>query len=347
MAIPGIPTNFNVQQGNQEALASWSISAGATSYTLQRSTDGVTFSTIASPSATNYLDSTVSIGVQYWYQVAAVGGSGSSPFTAPQSIIPTPTAEMSLAGIRLAAQQKADRVNSNFVTLPEWNFYINQSMFELYDILITSYEDYFFAPKVRFVTNGSTYSYPLPNGSNTFLDINNQSFTPPPFYKLKGVDLSLNTINNAFVTLTKYNFIDRNKYIYPNSASQIYGVFNPQYRLMGTNIEFIPVPSGSQMIQIDYIPRLKQLLSDTDITTIGFSGWLQYVIVRAAKYALDKEESDTTKLDAEILYLKTRIEETAQNRDDGQPATISDIRSNSGWNNGSGGYGSSGPNGGW
>ena len=89
------------------------------------------------------------------------------------------------------------------------------------------------------------------------------------------------------------------------------------------------------------------MLADNDITTIGYSGWLQYVIVRAAKYALDKEESDTSKLDEELLFLKTRIEETSQNRDAGQADTISDVRSGRGWGNGGWGWGMNGPVGGW
>jgi hypothetical protein len=160
----------------------------------------------------------------------------------------------------------------------------------------------------------------------------------PPFYKLIGVDLALQNASNGFVTINKFNFIDRNRFVYPNTASTIYGVFNLRYRLMGGNIEFIPTPSGNQQIRLWYVPRLKQLLQDGDITTTGISGWLQYVIVRAAKYALDKEESDTSKLDAELAFLKGRIEESANNRDAGQPDTISDVRNNGfggGWSNGS------------
>ena len=86
------------------------------------------------------------------------------------------------------------------------------------------------------------------------------------------------------------------------------------------------------------------MLQDTDITTIGISGWLEYAIVRAAKYALDKEESDSSKMDAELLFLKARIEETAANRDVGQADKISDTRASSQTN---GWFGSNGSRGGW
>lgn len=243
------------------------------------------------------------------------------------------------------AQERADRVNSNFVTLPEWNLFINQAMYELYDLMITVYDDYFKAPSASFTSNGSQQIFPLPDGLLTFLDDNRQPFVAQPFYKLLGVDLALNTANNAYVTVNRYNFIDRNRFVYPNTASTIYGVFNLQYRLMGKNIEFIPTPSGGQIIRLQYVPRLPALLQDTDLTTIGTSGWLQYVIIRAAKYALDKEESQTDTLTQELLFLKSRIEESATNRDIGQADTISDTRQGN-WSDGWGG-GRNGAIGGW
>lgn len=346
--IPSIPQQFWVQQGNGQVFLSWNIVAGATSYTVQRSTDGVNFTTIASPTLNNYLDTTVLVNVQYFYQVASVNVNGSSSFTISQGIVPTTSAQQSLGSLRLSAQQRADRVNSNFVTLPEWNFFINQAAFELYDLLTTLFEDYFVTQPAYFTTDGSTYQFPLPNGILPFTNQAGQSYIAAPFYKLMGVDLGLNNAPNGFVTVKKFNFIDRNMYVFPNTASTIYGVFNLQYRLVGNTIEFIPIPSASQPIRIWYIPRMPQLLQDTDVLD-GVSGWTQYVIIRAAKYALDKEESDTTKLDEELLYLKGRIEESAMNRDAGQPDTISDTRFRTGFGGMAGGnYGGFGGGpGGW
>ena len=350
MAIPGIPSNFNVQTANQQVLVSWNQSAGATSYLVRRSQDNVTFTLLAtitgSPLATSYLDTTAALGTNYYYQVAASNVSGTSPYTQAQSATPMPTGEMTLSQIRLQAQQRADRVNSNFVTMPEWNLYINQAMYELYDLLITVYEDYYIAPPVQFVANGSQYLFPLPNGVLTFEDGINplNTVVAAPFYKLSGVDMALNNATNGYVTVNKFNFIDRNNFVYPNTSSTIYGVFNLQYRVMGNNLMFIPTPSGGQALRIWYIPRLPTLLQETDTTTTGISGWNEYIIVRAAKYALDKEESDTTKLDQELIFLKGRIEETAANRDDGQPDTISNTRTP--WGPNSTGYGPNG-RGGW
>ncbi len=356
MSIPGIPQGFIVQSANQQILTSWDMSPGATSYVVQRSEDNITFTTLAtvsgSPLATSYLDTSAVLATQYFYKVAAVNGSGTSSYTLAQSEVAVPTGEMCLSQIRLQAMQRADRVNSQFLTKPEWNQNINKAMFELYDLLVTVYEDLYVATPVQFSADGTTFLFDLPNGSNTFTNgINGSStFTPKPFYKLLGVDLALQNANNAYVTINKFNFVDRNRFVYPNTASTIYGVFNLQYRLLGLNkIEFIPTPSSGQKIRVWYIPRLTELLQDTDTTDTGISGWMEYVIVRAAKYALDKEESDTTKLDQELLFLKQRIEETATNRDAGIPDKISDTRSNngSGYGGAGSGFGPMGSSGGW
>lgn len=341
MAIPALPNNLDIQNGNQQLLLTWDNATGATSYAVQRSTNGVDFTAYDTSLVNSYLDTAATLGVMYFYQVASVNSNGTSSYAPPVQTVCTPNSEMSLFEIRLRSQQRADRVNSQFVSRTEWNFFINQAMTELYDLLITTYEDYYCAPEITFQTNGSDCLYPLPNGTLTFTDSNSgATIVAEPYYKLLGLDLGLNQVNNAYVTVNKFNLIDRNRFVYPNTASTIYGVFNLRYRIMGEKIRFIPTPTANQVIRLLYVPRLAQLLQDADYSTIGISGWLQYVIVRAAKYALDKEESDTSKLDAELGFLTKRVEASAPNRDAGAPDTISDTRGNS-FGDGSGmGFGS-------
>lgn len=335
MAIPAVPTNFLVQQGNGQVFLAWDIISGATSYSIQRSTDGVNFTGLSTPSVPQYLDTTVLLGTQYFYQVASVNGSGTSPYTVAQSVVATEPGQMTLGQLRLFAQQRADRVNSNFVTTTEWNSYINQSYFELYDLLVTTYEDYYLYQPTLFATDGQTFQYPLPDGKKTFLDMNLNVITPPPFYKLWGVDCGLAAGSNAWVTLSKFDAIQRNSYVYPQITSTYFNVFNFRYRLVANNLFFIPTPSANQYIRIWFIPRLATLLMDTDIAD-GVSGWTEYIIVDAAIKALQKEESDVSTLGAQKLLLKQRIEETAMNRDVGQPDTISDTRN---WSTRNGYYG--------
>ncbi len=354
MTAPNQVTGVYADQADGNISITWQPVAtptpALTGYVVQRSTTGLSgsFSTLASPTSaeTQYIDTTATLGTMYWYQVAANNGAIGT-YSTPVQMVPAPPAEMSLFELRLRAQQTADRVNSQFVVNSEWNSFIRLACYELYDLLITSYEDLFAQDYVFINTNGTTQNYPIPDGVTNYLGgtYPNSSGAPAPaFYKLAGMDLGINTSNNAWVTLLRFDFIERNKYVYPNSTSTIYGVYNMRYRLMGNNINIIPTPAGNQQLRMWYSPKLKALLADTDYTSIGYSGWLRYVIVRAAKYALDKEEgSDTSPLAQELAQLKLRIEQTAQNRDIGEPDTISPTRSDPEFNSGWGG----GQQGGW
>lgn len=343
MAAPAVPVNLLVQQGNGQVYLSWDLTAGAMSYKVYRSLDNITYSLQSTVSINNYLDTTVVVNTQYWYQLTALNGTDESARTAPQTVIPTYAGNDSLLAIRTQAKQRADRVNSNFLTTEEWNNNINQSYFELYDLMKNCYEDWFFAKAFQFITNGTANQYNLPDGSSTYLDVDGG--TAKPFYNLLGVDCGLGpNSNNAWVTLHKYDFIARNRYVYPNITGIFLGVFNMQYRLMGSKLTFIPTPSANQYIQVWYVPRMTRLLRDIDIAD-GVSGWTEYIIVDAAIKALQKEESDVSALWAQKQALIKRIEETAINRDIGQPDTISNTRSYGSRNGG--GYGGPGFDGGF
>jgi hypothetical protein len=330
--IPFQPQNLTAEQADGNILLSWTASLGATSYQVQRSTDGVNFTNLATTGVTaQFIDQLPGVGIMFYYQVAAINTFGTSPYSTVVQMVAAPPSEMSLYELRLRSQQTADRVDSTFVSNSEWNAFIRLAMYELYDLLIDSYEDLFSDNFVFVTTNGTVQNYPLPDGATNYVGgvfPNASSGTPAnALYKLAGVDLGINQSNNAWVTLLRYDFIERNKYVYPNSTSTIYGVYNMRYRLMGQNINIIPTPAGNQQLRLWYAPKLPALLADYEVSTIGFSGWLRYVIVRAAKYALDKEEgSDTTNLSNELLFLKQRIEQASQNRDMGQAETISNTR---------------------
>lgn len=333
--IPYQPQNLTAEQDSGNILLNWTGSLGADTYQIQRSLDGVNFTNLAVSTINQYLDAFPGVGIQYYYQVSGVSGAGTSVYSSVVTMVTAPPSEMSLGELRLRCKQACDRVDSNFVQDTEWNFFIRLAMYELYDLLMTSYEEYFASSYFIIPTTGTVANYPLPDGATNYLGgtYGGTTGTPAPaFYKLAGVDLNVNSspITPSRVSLLRFDFIKRNQYVYPNSTSTIYGVYNMRYRIMGNNINIIPTPAGNQTLIGWYSPRLPRLLLDTDLTTIGTSGWLRYVIVRSAKYALDKEEGiDTSKLDNEILFLKNRIEQAASNRDEGQADTISETRPDS------------------
>lgn len=345
-----IPQQVFLQTGNAQNLVSWNIVAGATSYSVKRSTDGVNYSVVGTPAVNKYIDTAVLIGVDYYYQVASISSGGMSPYAGPaqgqMSVVPCLPGQSNLGFLRYRSKLAADKLNSNFLTLDEWNININQSTFELFDILITKYgDDFFLASPYTFETTGAK-NYSLPDGSTAFA-VN--GVTPPAVYKMLGADCGVAVGNNAWVTLPRYNWIDRNKFIYPQLQANALGVFNLSYRQMGNEIYFIPNPSAGQYIQIWYVPIMTMLLQDADMLGFSISGWDEYVVVDAAIKALLKEESfeQAGALSTRKQALLERIETTAANRDIGQPNTISDTRTSTGFFDGSGFGGSGSGMGGW
>lgn len=245
---------------------------------------------------------------------------------------------MTLSDLLIATRQRADMVNSQFITDSELTSYINQSYFELYDLITNVHEMWNIAPPLTFQTDGTTQLYPLPDGV--------LYSAAPQFYKLWGVDLGLGAFNNnARVTLKRFQFIARNSYIYPQLSSSVLAVFNPAYDIVGSNIMFIPIPSANQFITLWYTPTLQTLNSPSDAVN-GVSGWTEYIIVDAAIKCMQKEESDATLLMTQKEALIKRIEESAANRDTGQPESISNTRGRAGLSGYFGGPGSDGSYGG-
>lgn len=352
--IAGIPQNVILQTGNGQNLLIWNLVVGATSYSVQRSIDGINFSSLGTATTTLYVDSTVSVGTQYYYQVASVNGSGTSPYNTcyPTSITPCLPGQINLGYLRYMSQLRADKLNSQYLTTDEWNWNINQSTNELYDILVTKYGDNFFvAPPLVIPLTGAT-SYLLPNGSNYPIN----GVPSPACYKLNGVDVNVSGAvlgpNAGWVPCARANWSDRDRYTtWPGQAGALNNIYEVSYRAMGNNLYLFPA-NQNMVMQIWYVPMLTQMLQDTDMMPFSVSGWSEYVIVDSAMKAMIKEESleKWNALLASKNALLERIETTAANRDVDQPNSISNVRATMGdpgfsnWGNGygGGGFGGSG-----
>lgn len=226
---------------------------------------------------------------------------------------------MTLLEVRTAVRQRADMLEADgvyttsFITDSELNSYINQSYFELYDLLVQKYGDDYYAvmPPLTFITDGTTQFYPL----------------PADFYKLLAVDVLVQGgTNNAFYSLKSFTMGERNLYPVPNYQS-FYGISNLKYRLIKDKLWLNPIPAAGQTVRMIYVPTMTTLSADSD-TVNGISGWTEYIITDAAIKCLQKEESDVSVLAAQKMALIKRIESAAENRDAINPATISDVQTN-------------------
>lgn len=216
---------------------------------------------------------------------------------------------LTLLQLRNMVRERSDMVNNQFITDTELNSYINQSYFELYDLLVQKYgDDYYVQTPYVFTTTGTDEYYPL----------------PADFYKLLGLDLCLNNSPDARVTIKPFMFSERNRYAVPNFQT-FYGVTNLRYRLFGNQLWLTPIPTGNQIMRILYVPRMTTLSVDAD-TVDGISGWDEYIVIDAAIKCLAKEESDVSVFMAQKQAMIARIEAAAENRDAANPMTVSDSR---------------------
>lgn len=363
--ISGIPQQVILQTGNGQNLLTWNIVAGATSYNIQRSTDGVNFTLLSAPASNYYVDAAVSIGTLYYYKVAsnsAAGTSGYNPSN-PVSIVPCAPGQINLGYLRYQARLRADMLKSNFVTNDEWNLMINNSIQELGDILTGKFgEDYFLAPPL-IIQSTSALSYPLPNGMN-YPNTNGMpdpaGAPAPATFKVYGMDFNSYgaQVSNTqgWVSMSRFNWSDHNKYnillgAASNNVSGQYCSF--QFREMGDQVYIIPANSG-QYFRLWYVPLQKQLLLDTDMMPFGYSAWWEYPVVDAAAKSLAKQQKfdQAQELMNRKSNLELRIEVTASNRNVGQPNTATNSRGTMGDPNfsGPGGNGNgfgSGSGGGW
>lgn len=210
-----------------------------------------------------------------------------------------------LLELRTRARNRADMTSSLFVDDSELNDYINASIAELHDILVQAYGSDYFLAESNFQTVINQETYDLPTD----------------FYKLRGVDAKVN--GTRWLKLTRFNFNERNRFE-DFGVWDLNGVATIRYRVMGSKIRFTPVPDRDVDVRLFYVPLATILSADTD-TLDDFNQYSEYVILDAAIKMLAKEESDTAVFERQKAALVQRITDVANNRDAGDPSTVTDI----------------------
>ena len=162
------------------------------------------------------------------------------------------SSEVCLGALRQAAQEASDNENNPAISTEAWNQFITQSYKTLYDMLVGAYgNDYYVASSYNFVTT-NTQANALPDGSPSF--VSSDGTQAPKFYKLLGVDLQYSASPSGYVSLRRYEMIDRNKYAYPNTAINWWGYTNLRYRLQGNYLYLVPIPMSGQTVRVWYVP---------------------------------------------------------------------------------------------
>lgn len=237
-----------------------------------------------------------------------------------------PAGQTTLLAVRTAARQRADMVNSLFLTDAEFNANIQASYQELYGLLVQKFGDNYFVAGTpdlwyQFTTTTSA-GYILPDGSSSY-KLSDALTTAPAFFKLLGVDLYTGAAVNPWVTLKPFMFQERNQWSAQASAIRRYA--NMRYRLFGNYLHLIPQPQSGLVLRVFYVPRLTVPASDSDVLD-GVNGWEEFIVIDAAIKALQKEESDCSVLLAQKAAIIARLEAEAENRDAGSPQRVADVR---------------------
>lgn len=212
-------------------------------------------------------------------------------------------ASWTLAQLKTKVRERADMVYSQFVSDSELQGYISASYSDYYDQIVKVYADQLVSDPVSFtIVSGNTYT----------LDTN--------FYKLVGLDFQDGT---DWREVRSFDFNERNS----NNHDFGRGYYHPilKYRLIGNKLRFIPIDQATGTYRYWYIPLYTPLLLDAD-TMDGYNGWEEYIVIDAAIKCLLKEETSVKELLMLREEWRTKIAESAQNRDAGQSQRIIDVQ---------------------
>lgn len=210
---------------------------------------------------------------------------------------------ITLAQLRDQIREYTDAVHDPHISNSFLNSCINRAVPKFVDLVIHSFGTDYYVSNTTLTTDG-TLSLDLPSD----------------FYKLSGIDVQTSSV--SFRELYRFNFHRRNQ---SNTWEIILpeGI-NLQYRIVGNELVFAPIPPTGKTLRIWYVPTSILLEDDGDVFDF-INGWEEYVILFCAiRVKLKKEES--------IVSLKTLLDEqrdeillAAENRDSAQEEVVHDV----------------------
>lgn len=214
-----------------------------------------------------------------------------------------------LLQLRAEVRQRADMQSTQFVTDAELTTSINGSYGELYDLLVSKFEDYY-----------------TKSSSATLTGSQNQIPLPIDFYKLRGLDAA-GSSGSDWCTVPRYAFSERNSYGQVGSRI-LSGQSQLSYNVLGGVINLLPETQATGTYRVWYVPRFVPLVIDADVMgdVLDFS---EYVVIDAAIKCLVKEESDISAMMGAKAMLIGRVNTMAAQRDATGMGRVGDVNSSS------------------
>lgn len=193
-------------------------------------------------------------------------------------------------------------IRTVYVPPAELKIWINDSIRDLYDQLISANQDTFVkcSPSISVTSDRDVYDL------------------PEDFAALRRVEALYGGVND-WRGLEQYSFQNRSNY---NLATTIEPFW--RYREMGGKLYLVPIPTTGGSIRAWYIPVPPRLTEDGDEADFIF-GWDEYVVLDCLVKHAQKEESDSAPFLAKQSTVLDRILGRAKVRNYGEPNRIRDV----------------------
>jgi hypothetical protein len=182
---------------------------------------------------------------------------------------------------------------------------LNQAYESLYGLIVRTNENYFI------------------NSADTTLISGTQTYTlPTDFKKLVGMDLA-STPGASPVSLTPFNFQERNLYTQANLFTASGQQTTYKYNLQGSNFKLTPTVTGGGVITVWYIPLTPNI--PTTVTEVQTWDCDNYLIAYLAYKMIAKGENDVSAIVGEVELARQEVIRSVRERDDGRPSRLIDL----------------------
>lgn len=204
-----------------------------------------------------------------------------------------------LALLRTAAQQEADKENDSHIGTPEWNRRVNEGYRSLWN-LVRSENDDFFLEKV---------SATVTTAANNFLSVtmgNN---------RLRQLWFVTGSTPDDYERVRRWNMEER-----PGDRS---------YKIAGGTVYIYPSTLAVGTYALWREPVWVELANDADTINANLVEWAEYIYLYAALGGKGKEDSDASLLGQRLGRLEKEILAITSDLDNGEPARVVEVPSRS------------------
>jgi hypothetical protein len=220
--------------------------------------------------------------------------------------------------MRTEVRQRADMENSLFVSDTEIDRYLDESLTDLYDLLVADMGMEAFQTSTTFVTVANQREYTLPS----------------TYYLLLGVEVEV-TSGDTPIPLKPYMYTERydDSPLYPPRVGgwaecaryRTYNEVNQTTGVVTHYIRFNVKPPDGHTVRVWFVPSCPVLDADTDVFD-GVNGWEEYAIIDSALKCLEKEQNPSLEpLQLRLARVLNRIRSLAHSRDASFPQRVQDV----------------------